>query len=250
MTDTVLTPPARPRFHQVMAWLFVVIAFAGFIPTYWLKLADGSFAGKPVVHIHGILLFAWVLFYAAQVTFVAQRNIQAHRNWGLMGIALFTAMMISVLLAAINTIVQAEPLGFGTAAKSFSIVTLTAWVLIVGFVGFALMHVHNSDVHRRWMTLAFIPILQAPMARPFAVLMTPPDAPPGPPPVFVTLPPALVVDLLLVAILVRDFRTQGRAHPSTIWGGAAIVLVQIACVPVSTTPQWIAFAGWLASLAG
>jgi len=59
------------RFYQTMAWVFVAIAFGGFIPTYWLKLMDGSFAGKPILHIHGFMLFAWVLFYAVQTNFVA-----------------------------------------------------------------------------------------------------------------------------------------------------------------------------------
>jgi hypothetical protein len=44
------------RFYQTMAWVFVAIAFGGFIPTYWLKLMDGSFAGKPILHIHGFVV--------------------------------------------------------------------------------------------------------------------------------------------------------------------------------------------------
>jgi hypothetical protein len=68
--------------------------------------------------------------------------------------------------------------------------------------------------------------------------------------VFVTLPPAIVIDLLLVAMLVIDRKTSGRFHPVTVWGSVSIVAVQILCVPVSTNPAWIATAKAIAGLAG
>jgi hypothetical protein len=113
-----------------MAWVFVAIAFGGFIPTYWLKLMDSSFGGKPILHIHGFLLFAWVLFYAVQVNFVASRKMADHRSWGIAGVSLFTALAISIVLAAINTIKQGEMTGFATQAAAFSIVTFSGIAII------------------------------------------------------------------------------------------------------------------------
>jgi hypothetical protein len=237
------------RFYQTMAWVFVAIAFGGFIPTYWLKLMDDSFGGEPILHIHGFLLFAWVLFYAVQVNFVANRKTADHRSWGIAGVSLFTALTISILLAAINTIKQGELTGFATQAASFSIVTFSGIAIITAFITLAIMNVHRPDWHSRFMSLSFIPLLEAPMARPFAVLMTPPGAV-GPPPVFVTLPPSLVIDLLLIAFLIYDRRVLGRFHPVTVWGGVAIIAVQVLCVPISTNPVWIATAKAIAGLAG
>jgi hypothetical protein len=237
------------RFYQTMAWVFVAVAFGGFIPTYWMKLIDGSFGGKPILHIHGFLLFAWVLFYAVQVNFVANRKMADHRSWGIAGVSLFTALAISIVLAAINTITQGAVAGFATQAAAFSIVTFSGIAIITAFITLAIMNVHRPDWHSRLMTLSFVPLLQAPMARPFAVLMTPPGAV-GPPPVFVTLPPAIVIDLLLVAMLVYDRKTTGRFHPVTVWGAVAIIAVQILCVPISTSPTWIATAKAIAGLAG
>lgn len=247
---TTLETTQKPRrFYQTMAWVFVAIAFGGFIPTYWLKLMDGSFSGKPILHIHGFLLFAWVLFYALQVNFVANRKTADHRSWGIAGVSLFTALAISIVLAAINTIKQGELTGFATQAASFSIVTFSGIAIITAFITLAIMNVHRPDWHSRLMSLSFIPLLEAPMARPFAVLMTPPGAV-GPPPVFVTLPPSLVIDLLLIAFLIYDRRVLGRFHSVTIWGGVAIIAVQVLCVPISTNPVWIASAKAIAGLAG
>lgn len=246
---TIETTQKPKRFYQTMAWVFVAIAFGGFIPTYWLKLMDGSFAGKPILHIHGFMLFAWVLFYAVQTNFVANRKMADHRSWGIAGVSLFTALAISIVLAAINTIKQGEQTGFAMQAAAFSIVTFSGIAIITAFITLAIMNVHRPDWHSRLMTLSFVPLLQAPMARPFAVLMTPPGAV-GPPPVFVTLPPAIVIDLLLVAMLVYDRKATGRFHPVTVWGGVAIIAVQVLCVPLSTNPAWIATAKTIAGLAG
>ena len=87
-------------FYVWMALACVAIAFGGFMPTYWAKLAGGSFRGAPILHIHGTLFFAWTLFFAAQTTLVATGRTPNHRQWGLAGISLATAMGITVVLAA------------------------------------------------------------------------------------------------------------------------------------------------------
>lgn len=51
------------RFYLWMAWVFVSIAFSGFTPTYWARLANGGLQVPPIVHIHGMLMFSWTLFY-------------------------------------------------------------------------------------------------------------------------------------------------------------------------------------------
>ena len=243
--------PARAEkltFFVVMGWVFVAIAFLGFIPTYWVRLAEGSFSGRPILHIHGMLMFAWVLLYAVQTHLAARGRIADHRAWGMAGIALISLISFSVVVAAINSIKVAEAMGKGDDARAFSIVSLTGIVVIVTLVALAIRNVHRPDWHKRLMTLSFVPLLEAPAARPFAAVMAPPDA--GPPPVFVTIFPSLVVGLIIVAMLVYDRRRLGRFHPATMYAGTAIVAVQILCIPVSTTPAWMAVARWVESLAG
>jgi hypothetical protein len=77
----------------------------------------------------------------------------------------------------------------------------------------------------------------------------PPDAT-GPPPVFVAVPPGLFVDLLIVVAIIHDWRTRGRPHPVYLTGGAALLAMQLAMVPLSATPGWLAIATWIRSLAG
>ena len=54
----------------------------------------------------------------------------------------------------------------------------------------------------------------------------------------VTLAAALVVDLLIVAAIVRDWRTRGRPHAAYVVGGACMLTVQLLRKPFAYTPLW------------
>ena len=54
-----------------MAAIFAAIAFSGFFMTYWLPVARGTFAGSPMLHLHGLLFSLWTLFFLSQAVLVA-----------------------------------------------------------------------------------------------------------------------------------------------------------------------------------
>src|SRR5664280_297652 len=75
---TVMDAPApiaaatSPRyFYFYMALSCAAVAFLGFAPTYWLPMASGTFKANPIVHIHGMVLFSWVLFFSFQTWLAA-----------------------------------------------------------------------------------------------------------------------------------------------------------------------------------
>ena len=236
-------------FYVWMAGVCVLIAFGGFIPTYWAKLAAGTFKGAPILHIHGMLFFTWTLFFLAQTTFVATGRTPKHRHWGLAGISLATAMGITVVLAAINSIKAAETIGMGDEARRFTIVSLSGLALFAVFLGLAIANVRRAELHKRFMLLAMVPLMHAATARLFMTAFAPADAK-GPPPVFVAIPPGLFVDLIIVAAIIHDWRTRGRPHRVYVIGGAILLAVQLLSVPLSTGSTWMAIAKWVQSLAG
>jgi hypothetical protein len=54
----------------------------------------------------------------------------------------------------------------------------------------------------------------------------------------VTLVAALVVDLLIVVAVVRDWRARGRPHPAYVIGGACMLAVQLLRKPFAYTALW------------
>ena len=250
--ETVGLPPTLAttrRFYVAMAALFVVIAFTAFIATYWARVATGTFTGAPILHVHGALFFTWTLFFLMQTVLVASGRTPDHRAWGMAGTSLATAMAITIVLAAINSIRVAGAIGMADEARRFSYVSLTGLVLFAGFMTAAISWVRRPGLHKRLMILAMIPLMHASVARLFLLLFAPADAK-GPPPVFVSVPPGLSVDLILVAAVVYDWRTRGRPHPVYLIGGALLVADQVLAVPISATPAWMAIATWVQSLAG
>jgi hypothetical protein len=241
------------RFYVWMAAACVAVAFLGFAPTYWTRIAN--FHAPPIIHIHGLLFSSWTLFLLWQTSLVARGEVLRHRAWGLLGVSLATAMCIIGVLAALASMAKAVALGAAQAGREFSIVPLSGIVFFGVVVALAIANVQRPEAHKRLMLLATVSILQAAAGRWFFVLLGPPAArhlspaetPPGP--VLLTIAPGLLVDLLIVAAMVFDWRTRGKVHPVYLIGGAVLLAMQLARVPLSTTPAWLAMADWIARLA-
>lgn len=240
--------PVRSRFYLWMAGAVTLIAFGGFLPSYWSKMATGTFTGQPIMHLHGALFFAWTLLYFSQSALVAAGRTPDHRRWGLFGIFLVGMMAISVPLASINEIWAAERIGpaAGDLARQFVAVPMLALPLVIGLFGLAIANVQRPETHKRLMLLMQMPLLEAAAGRVTAMLA---DGPPGPAPgAFVTIPGALAVDLLVVVAMVHDWRTLGRVHRVFAIGLPVLLVVQFGTVAISTMPGWLAFASWLQHL--
>jgi hypothetical protein len=241
----------RSRFYVWMAGVFILVAFGGFTPTFWAKVATGTFRAPPIIYIHGALLFTWTWFFFAQTALVAARRTLDHRAWGLAGISLFSVLMCSILVGEAAVLKRDELAGFGDAARRFSAVTLTAWPLMAAFFALAIVNIKKPESHKRYMIVLMIAMMTPAIARVFITLFAPPGASAaGPPPAFVALPPSLVADLLLITAVVRDWRVLGRPHPVYVYAGLALVVQQLLVLPISYSEWWMHFARAYQSLAG
>ncbi len=241
-------------FHLWMAGLFVLIAFGGFAVTYWMQLPAGTFVGRPMLHLHGLLFSAWTLFYFSQTWLIANRRTLHHRAWGVAGVSLATAMLLIGLATAIDSMHEAMAEGHAEAAKAFAIVPITGIIAFAVLVGLAVVTVKTPEVHKRLMFLATASIMQAALGRFFFLAINGggPGVRPGvlpPAPAATTLGPGAIVAVLIAAAAVYDWRKLGKVHPVTLWGGLAVVALEVVRVPLSTTPQWAAIADWFGAFA-
>src|SRR5262245_64552349 len=83
--------PAR-YFYPGMAMACAAVAFLGFAPTYFLPLAAGKFWAPPSVHVHGIVFFAWSLYFVYQAWLPASVQVGRHRWTGIVGVSLASGM--------------------------------------------------------------------------------------------------------------------------------------------------------------
>jgi heme/copper-type cytochrome/quinol oxidase subunit 4 len=255
-------PASAPRQRRVVRdltylWLAIacaVVGIGGFMGTYWLQLPAGTFRGSALLHVHGALCTAWLLFLISQSNLVTHGRVRSHRDWGLLGIALasvLTVVAIAVAIAGMNGRIAA---GYGDAARSFLIVPISAITLFAGFTAAAIANVKRPEWHRRLMLVGTICLVQAAMARVFFLMATGggPGMRPGvlpPPPVSVGAMPAFLLELLIVAGMVRDRRVIGRVHPAWIVGAVVITALELVRAPISSSQEWLGFASWLGGIA-
>jgi hypothetical protein len=258
---------ASRRFYVWMAGTSLAIALIGFIPTYFLPLVQGQFTAEPVVHIHALILYSWVVLFCAQTWLVERGKILAHRSWGMLGIAIVTGMVFIVITIVSLRISQAsqpgQPAGAAHAVRAFEWVSISGLVLyLVPIFVLGIVFIRRPSIHKRLMLLFTLGLLGAPIARWFFVLLAPPADPHAPvpvpgvpdfsdvPPPSVSIAPGLVGDLLVVVAMVVDWRTRGRPHPVYVVGLVWFVLLQVSVTQVAESPAWQAVATAIGHLAG
>lgn len=251
------TTPARSdaQVYVRIAWVCAAVAILGFVPSYWLPAATGSFAGSPVLHLHGLLFTAWTLLFVAQARLAAAGRYERHRLLGYAGISVATGMLLLGVMVTVQAIRSASLAGFEQRAREFSIVPITIILFFAGTVAAAIANVRRPDVHMRLMVVASVSLLTPAVARLVFFAFAPEGAPrPGmggePPPVPFSLLPSFLGNLVLAAAMVHDWRTRGRPHRVYVIAGAALVAVEVLRVPLSGTAAWHAVTIWLSAPAG
>ncbi|MET0677138.1 MAG: hypothetical protein ABW175_15175 [Bradyrhizobium sp.] len=254
---TILTDLHPPRaiaraqtryFYFYMALACMAVAFLGFAPTYWMPLARRAFTASPVVYFHALLFFTWSLYFVFQSWLAASGKVVRHRAVGMIGVSLATTMAISGFLVAVHAMKRAAAAGLTDEGIAFIIVPLSGIAFFAVVFTLAIVWVRQPEIHKRLMLLAAISLLDAAVARWFLTFLAPPG-PLGPPPVPVTIPPAIVAYLLLVVAIVFDWRTRGRPHPVYVYGGIALIAIKFLNWPISLTPLWHSFAGGILAMA-
>jgi hypothetical protein len=222
MTSTTVARPDRFVFITFFG-LALVLGFAGFAPTYFLKY---WFAAPPLtltVHLHALLFTSWLVLLVAQSLLIRNRRYLTHARLGK------AALVLAVLMVIFGFIVVLQKPRPTEAARAFIFTPLLSLVLFPLFVTAAIRLRRDPATHKRLMWLATLLFMGAPLTRLMVM-------------VGIELLPYLnhlvMYLLLLLPLIVYDLWRFRRLHPATLWGGA-ILLVRH---PIH---EWIAFTpGW------
>ncbi|MGC1491212.1 MAG: hypothetical protein WA798_07540, partial [Candidatus Acidiferrum sp.] len=88
MKSNVQVASLRNTYFTRAAILAMLLVFAGFARTYYLKTFFGTPVLPPLLHLHGFVLTLWFVLFLAQVRLVAARRIDLHRLLGICGVVL------------------------------------------------------------------------------------------------------------------------------------------------------------------
>jgi hypothetical protein len=148
-----------------MALACLAVAVIGFGPTYWVPVAAGSIAVSPLTHVHGLLFSAWLVFVVFQSALVAAGRTAFHRELGIAGVAIATAMVFVGTGVAIHRVKELDAAGLGELGRRFSIVPVTGIAIFGVLFGLAVKYRHRPAVHKRVMLVATVSLMQAAVGR-------------------------------------------------------------------------------------
>ena len=234
--------PARVndrRLYILAAILTPLIVFAGFARTYYLKpfFNTPDIAGR-IVHLHGIVMTAWVVLFVTQVSLVATRRTKIHMRLGILGAVLAALVVIVGVLTALYAAARAIPTITDPPPLSFLIIPLGDMLIFSILIGLALYFRRKLHVHKRLMLLAGINLLTPAIARiPLDFIIN------GGPLAFFGL-----TDLCLLACVAFDTIKHRRLHPVFLWGSIFIIVMQPLRLLLAGTDAWINFAAALVRL--
>lgn len=228
------------RFLYIgVAICFPLIVLAGFARSYYLK---GFFGFPPLpgplVHLHGIVMTAWVVLFVTQVTLVARGRTRTHQRLGVLGAILAALIVVvGVLTAIFGAARGSSP---GPPPLQFLLVPLGDMLVFAILIGTALYFRRRPETHKRLMLLAALNLLAPAIARiPVHFIET------GGALVFFAL-----TDLCILACVAFDTIRNRRLHPVFLWGTMLIVTSQPLRIMLAGTDAWLRFAGWLVKLVG
>jgi hypothetical protein len=219
------------RLYILAAILIPLIVLAGFARTYYLKgfFATPDIPGR-IVHLHGIVMTAWVVLFVAQVTLVATRRTKVHQRLGVLGAVLAALVVIVGVLTALFAAARgASP---GPPALAFLIIPLGDMLIFSILIGLALYFRRKLHIHKRLMLLAAINLLAPAIARiPVGFIIN------GGPLAFFGL-----TDVCLLACVAFDTFKHRRLHPVFLWGSILIIALQPLRILLAGTDLWMRFA--------
>ena len=225
------------RLYILAAILTPLIVLAGFARTYYLKplFSTPDLPGR-IVHLHGIVMTAWVILFIVQVSLVAKRRTRIHQRLGIFGGVLAALVVVVGILTALYAAARgASP---GPPALAFLIIPFGDMFIFAVLIGLALYFRRKPDVHKRLMLLAAINLLTPAIAR------IPLD--------FITNNGPLaffgLTDLCLLACVGFDTIKHRRLHKVFLWGSIFLIVMQPLRLLLAGTNAWMNFASALVRL--
>ena len=224
-------------FYRTMAFLFVAIALVGFAPTFYLRgylpLPPGFPPLTPMIAAHVAVETLWLIIFAMQVSFVARRRMNLHRQLGVASLIVAIGMVVLGTLATLNGFRRGAALNGVDPRVWWLGVTFPGVPMFAGLVGAGYWYRRRPGVHKRLMLMATLNMMQPAVAR-FTILTFGAE---------MTLPIGLAVTLVLLSfVFAFDLRTTRRVHPATIAGAAVTLLVPLVAPRLAATAPALAFA--------
>lgn len=235
--------PVRPRrvsdrsLFIGAAIAFPLVVLAGYFKTYYFKafFADAPPIANSLVHFHGIVMSAWVAYFAAQIALVRVRKVKVHMTMGLVGIALAALVIVVGMATAYDAQLVRNAAPPGMNPHSFFILPSLDMLLFAVYFAAAIWYRKRPAEHKALMLMTAINFAPAAIFRM-------PFVPPSNPILVAFGIPALI------ALAILAWHTWKHKKLNAVF--ATALAVYIVSLPVrlvvAESEPWLRFTAWLA----
>jgi len=237
------TVDGERRFFTLITSAIAIIVLVGFARTFFLRAmfpeVQSFAAPETFFTIHGLFFTAWIGFLVLQAILIRVRRADLHRSFGWIGVCL---ACLVVLLGTYGSLIAAQRpggfIGVPLPPSQFLIFPVLDMVLFTAFFALAVIWRDNPQSHKRLMVLAAVNLVEAAIIRiPIGIIGA------GAP-----FTSRGLSYLFIVALIIWDYRSSGRIHRVTLWGGLVIVVSLPVRMLISQTTAWTEVASRLVRL--
>lgn len=214
---TIASKPRAARgwtFYAGMSLVIIAVIAAGFGPTYARSRGELPFW----VHLHGLVMVAWIALFAVQAALVRWRRFDLHRTLGFASIGLVVPMVPLGFATNFLAIRRGSTPPFFTPAEMMA-ADCTDMVLFAGLFAAAVMLRKRGDWHKRLLLTATVLLAWPALGRLASVQLG------------VGMGQVVPVSFALVALLacagpLHDWLTRRRVHPAYVWAVGLLLAAQ------------------------
>jgi hypothetical protein len=213
-------------FFVSMAILFPILVALGFVPDYQM-MAQENIQLHWFLHVHGLIMTAWLGIFLTQTLLIAKDNLKLHRQLGQIGFVFGILVLASLLGITVRALIVNNP---PEAGGQFDILFIQMYLLVLFGIFFTWgMRVRKqAAAHKRLLLLATLIVIQAGIDR----IRFLPGLEVA---VFIRF---IYLDILLIPLFVYDWLNLKRIHFIT-WFGVSVIVVFQACITLSWgSPGW------------
>ena len=157
------------RFFLAVAVLFPLVNIIGFAPSYYFKtLTTAPPLPSLLVHVHGLVMSAWIILISVQATLISDKKIKLHMTLGILGCVLAAAVVVVGTMTGYAMFARGSTFPGYTSAQFFIIPMADIVKFVIIFTA-AIYYRRNAANHKRLILVTVLNFMPSSLARfPFA----------------------------------------------------------------------------------
>lgn len=236
VNQLLIRKPSDRGLYIVAAILFPLLVLIGYSRTYYFSyFFDAKPLANGLVHLHGIVMSLWVVYFTAQILLVRTKNVRLHMSMGLAGIALATLVVCVGLATAYDSHIVRHTAPPGLDPYTFFAIPVVDMALFIILFTAAIVYRKKPTEHKCLMLLTALVFVGAAIAR---IPLVPPQ--------YMLFWTFGMVDLMALAALGWHTWKHGKLNRVFALGTVLVIVSEPFRIVLSGSSVWLRFCAWLA----